>query len=67
MYSLLLNDMQLRRYKACKSGEELRQDVMQNDIISLSDVATEGGGKVYIYQKGAFIHQQLLIRCGCTP
>ena len=67
MYSLLLNDMQLRRYKACKSDEKLRQDVMQNDKISLSNIAPEREGEgVYIYQKGAFIHQQLLIRCECT-
>ena len=57
MYSLLLNDMQLRRYKACKSDEKLRQDVMQNDKISLRDIAPEGeeGGCTPIKNKCSYI------------
>ena len=31
------------RYKACKCGGELRQIVVQNDKISLDDIAPKGG------------------------
>ena len=45
----------IMRYKACKCGGELRQDVVQNDKSSLGDIAPRGGASTY--QKGASIHQ----------
>ena len=42
-----------------QSGRESRQDVVQNDKISLGDIAPEGGwGGVYTYQKGVYTYHQ---------
>ena len=50
-------------YKSCKCGEKLRQDVMQDDKIFLSDIAPERGmsdKSVQILKGGVHISSALI-------
>ena len=54
----------IMRYKACKCGRELRQDVVRNDRFSLGGIAPEVGG-VSLYQKGVsmYHHPNVIDTC----
>ena len=46
----------IMRYKACKGGGELRQDVVRNDRFSFGGIAPKGGGgRVHVSKEGVHV------------